>query len=359
MLEGSDTPFGDHTWSFHDTDLSREDHDWVAPLVAHRWSGQSVRFKAFERHLSSGYACLTSRSVQEALSRLPNLTLRSGARVRSVAANHVLLEDGTRLDAACIIDARGYTPSPALVLGHQKFLGLEVETAEPHGLANPVIMDASVDQNDGYRFVYLLPFSPRRLLIEDTRYSDSHTLDRAQLVEDIMAYARGRGWSVARVLREEQGVLPIALAYDARQFWSERPRDVPQAGMRAALFHPTTGYSLPEAVRVANLVAGAWPVGSRRLAGIIRDYAMRLHRRHRFYRMLNRFLFQGAKPHGRHIVMQRFYTLPQPLIERFYAGRPRLDDVARILVGKPPIPIPDALAVIREAPLLHLKAERS
>jgi lycopene beta-cyclase len=359
MLEASAVPFGEHTWSFHDTDVTPTDQRWLAPLVAHRWSGQSVRFKAFDRHLTSGYACLTSASVGAAMARLKNLTLRANAPAKEVLAGHVTLADGSRIEASCVIDARGFSPSPALVLGHQKFLGLEVETAEPHGIEHPVIMDASVDQQDGYRFVYLLPFSSHRILIEDTRYSDNEGLDRTRLVNGIMAYARGRGWSVAKVLREEQGVLPIALAHDAQRFWNESPRDVPQAGMRAALFHPTTGYSLPDAVRVANLVAGAWPMGSRKLAAAIRSHAMRLHRRQGFYRMLNRFLFQATSPARRHLVMQRFYTLPQPLIERFYAGRPRIDDIARILIGKPPIPIHHALAVIREAPLLSPKAPRS
>src|SRR5690606_21852634 len=125
-----------------------------------------------------------------------------------------------------------------------------------------------------------------------------------------------------------------------------------QAGMRAALFHPTTGYSLPEAVRLANLVAQALPVGSAELADKIREHALRRHREQRFYRLLNRMLFLAAAPNQRHMVLQRFYRLPEPLIERFYAGRTTPADMARILVGKPPVPIHRALACLRESPLL-------
>ena len=39
-----------------------------------------------------------------------------------------------------------------------------------------------------------------------------------------------------------------------------------------------------------------------------------------------------------------FYRLPAPLIARFYAGRPRLSDKARVLSGKPPVPVAQALA---------------
>ena len=353
LVEASDRPFGEHTWSFHDADVTAGDLNWLAPLIAYRWSAQSVRFRDHRRTLTSGYATLTSASVATGIARLANVDLRVNAPVAEMAADRVTLTDGSTIAAACVIDARGYQPSQALALGYQKFVGLEVETTEPHGLVNPVIMDASVDQRDGYRFVYLLPFSPTRVLIEDTRYSDGEALDLQALAADISAYATSQGWSIKSVVREEHGILPIALAHDVDRFWAAAPRDIPQAGMRAALFHPTTGYSLPEAVRVANLVAQSWPVGSAELARRIEAHARLRHRQQRFYRLLNRMLFRAARPDRRHLVLQRFYTLPQGLIERFYAGRTNAGDIARILIGKPPVPILRALACLREAPLLQ------
>ena len=40
--------------------------------------------------------------------------------------------------------------------------------------------------------------------------------------------------------------------------------------------------------------------------------------------------------------------LPEGLIERFYAGRSTLPDKARILMGKPPVPIRRALPCVPE-----------
>jgi lycopene beta-cyclase len=60
-------------------------------------------------------------------------------------------------------------------------------------------------------------------------------------------------------------------------------------------------------------------------------------------------LFRAARPDERARVLQRFYTLPEPLIERFYAGRTTLGDAARILVGKPPVSVTRALGCIFEA----------
>jgi lycopene beta-cyclase len=353
ILEGSATPFGEHTWSFHLEDVTASDLVWLDPLIAHRWAGQEVRFQAFSRHLASGYASLTSQSVAERIAATPAITLFPGSRVASIDAEGATLENGTRLEAHCVIDARGFTPNPNMVLGHQKFVGLEIETEAPHGLIDPVIMDASVDQLDGYRFVYLLPFSPTRILIEDTRYSDGEALDLQALAADVAAYAEAQGWSVKRVVREEHGVLPICLAYDAERFWAAQPADLPLAGMRAGLFHPTTGYSLPEAVRLANLIAEHWPIDSRTLAPLIRTHALERSRQQGFFRLLNRMLFRAAEPTRRHLVLQRFYRLPRPLIERFYAGRTTFWDICRILVGKPPVPVHRALACLTERSVLN------
>jgi lycopene beta-cyclase len=60
--------------------------------------------------------------------------------------------------------------------------------------------------------------------------------------------------------------------------------------------------------------------------------------------MLTRMLFGAARPEERRAVMERFYTLPEGLIERFYAGNPRLADMARVLSGKPPVPVGAAIA---------------
>lgn len=359
MLEAASAPFGEHTWSFHEPDITRSDWSWVGPLVAHRWAGQQVRFRDHARRLSTGYGSLTSQSVAEALSRLPNLTIRTGAPVKGLRPDGVTLASGETIAASCVIDASGHRASPHMLLGFQKFVGLEIETTAPHGIDVPMIMDASVDQKDGYRFVYLLPFSPTRILIEDTRYADGEALDMQALAADISAYADAQGWTIRTVVREEHGVLPIALAFDAQRFWADAPTDIPQAGMRAGLFHPTTGYSLPEAVRVANLVAESWPVGSAELASRIRDHALRRAREQGFYRLLNRMLFRAAVPDRRHLVLQRFYRLPQDLVERFYSGRTHWRDIARILIGKPPVPVSRALPCLFEAPQLNRSTSKT
>ncbi len=352
LLERSERPFGEHTWSFHDTDIGADDWDWITPLVAKRWAKQSVVFPNRQREFACGYASLTSEHVADVLAANPAVTVRTGARVTGLDATGATLESGERVAAHCVIDARGFRRHSALQLGFQKFVGLEVEVASGHGLTAPVIMDATVDQLDGYRFIYLLPFTDQRVLIEDTRYSDGGSLDNARLERDIEAYGTARGWTPWQVVRREAGVLPIALGFDAEAFWRDMPADVPVVGMRAGLFHPTTGYSLGEAVRVANLIAGAWPIASAPLALRIRDHAKARAEAQGFYRLLSRMLFRAAEPEQRRRILSHFYRVGQPRVERFYAGRTTFSDAARIMIGRPPVSVARAMALLSERTFL-------
>ena len=51
---------GNHTWSFHETDLDAADRALVMPLVSWRWPRQSARFPGQDRTLDTGYATVAS-----------------------------------------------------------------------------------------------------------------------------------------------------------------------------------------------------------------------------------------------------------------------------------------------------------
>jgi lycopene beta-cyclase len=333
---------GNHTWSFHDSDLDAAQRAWIAPLVARRWPRYEVVFPDHARTLEGGYASIASNRFADVIESALGPALRLHARIAAVSPTRVELESGEVLDARAVIDGRGMRPSARLALGWQTFLGQEVLLTEPHGLSAPIIMDASVEQQGGYRFVYVLPFDDRRLLIEDTHYVDSAAWEPARLRANIAAYAQARGWRIDEVAREEEGRLPIVLAGDFHDYWKDLAGQ-PSVGLRAGLFHSTTGYSLPHAVRLAERIAGMRDIDAPGLFATIRDEASREWRRQRFFRLLNRMLFLAGSPDRRWRVMQRFYRLPAPLIAHFYAGRLSMRDKARLLSGKPPVPVGQAL----------------
>lgn len=342
---------GNHTWSFHDADLTAAQLHWIAPLVAHRWPGYDVLFPEHARALQGAYASIAAPDFARVIEAALGPSVRTGVRIDAVTPTSVRLQDGATLHAHAVIDGRGPSASPHLALGYQTFLGQEVRLHAPHGLTQPVIMDASVAQQGGYRFVYLLPFGPDRVLIEDTHYVDSAEWDPERLRANIAAYAAARGWQIRDVLREEQGSLPIVLAGDFERFWDALDGQ-PTVGLRAGLFHQTTGYSLPVAVRLAERIAALPDLGTPRSAqslfAAIRHAARTEWQRQGFFRMLNRMLFMAGSADHRWRVMQRFYRLGAPLIARFYAGRLTWRDKARLLTGKPPVPVLEAFVAVRK-----------
>ena len=347
IVESADRLGGMHTWSFFETDLTPAQHAWIAPLIVHRWPGYLVRFPAFDRRLSTGYCSVTSERFAAVIGAALPGRVRLGRAVETVERTAAVLTDGSRLDAPIVIDGRGPTLAPDLALGFQKFVGMEVRLETAHGLTEPIIMDATVDQTGGYRFLYVLPLAADTLLVEDTRYTDGAELDRETFRQGVYDYVHAQGWRIVNVLREEEGVLPVALDGDITAHL-DRMGPAVLSGLRAGLFHPTTGYSLPDAVRFADRVAREFVAGGGEAADDLRRHALGVWGARGFYRLLDRMLFRAARPEQRYKVLERFYRLPQPLIERFYAAGSSLADKARILAGKPPVPMGAALACLVE-----------
>lgn len=347
VVEAGETFGGNHTWSCFLSDLPEGGADLVRQLVAHRWSGHEVRFPGHARQLSGAYQSATSARLHSALcAALPPERRITKAAVAELSRDGARLADGRVLRAAAVIDARGQVDAARLDLGFQKFVGLELELEAPHGLGAPVIMDATVDQLGGYRFVYVLPFTPTTLLVEDTCYADGPSIDEAAMAGQVAEYVQARGWVVRRIIRRETGVLPIAIGGDIRAHLAQFPPGVAPVGLGAGLFHPVTGYSLPDAARLALHLAHLPVIQGDAVDRAARQFAVQTWEARGFYRMLNKMLFRAAVPDERWRVLARFYRLDEGLIRRFYGANCHWRDRLRILSGRPPVPLGRAVRAI-------------
>lgn len=349
IIEEGDGFGGNHVWSFFDGDVEGRDRWLIEPLAGRRWSDHEVRFPHRRRTLGFGYNSVRSADLDERMrSALAPDRYRLRSRIAEVGPDHVVLSSGERYSAAAVIDARGAGPLPGLDLAWQKFVGLTCRFEAPHGVERPVIMDACVEQDDGYRFVYSLPFSATQMLVEDTYYSTSPVLDVPLVRCRVGSHLRRRGLEPAEILAQEAGVLPILLGGRLEDLWSALDPPVARLGLRGGFFHPTTGYSLPDAVRNAVLLAEQPEMTSGALHALFRRRAETLWNQRRFYQRLNRMLFRAAEPKQRYRVLEHFYRLPEPSIARFYAGRLTALDKLRILSGRPPVPVGRAMTAMRE-----------
>ncbi len=328
---------GNHTWSFHPSDVPAPSLEYVGDLVAHQWPGYEVRFPGLSRRLAHPYRTVTASRVdavvRRSLDRAPHCELRLGVGADDVEADAVHLSNGETLAGRMVIDARGPERHAAgRGFGYQKFVGIEIRLDAPGGPESPIVMDGTVEQVDGFRFMYALPFEPDRLLLEDTYFSDSPDLDRERIRQRVKVYLERSGWARSgwRMEREEHGVLPLPLGA-APSPQADRPL---VAGYAGGWFHPTTAYSFPLAVRLAEHISTRPldAVFDRAWEGLVSQ----LRSQRAYCVWLNRLLFLGVSPEQRWRVLARFYRLPEATIRRFYALQLTPVDRSRILIGRPP-----------------------
>ena len=336
LLERNDGLGGNHTWCIHDNDIPSDTLPWVTPLLAYRWDGHRILFPDVEHVLDEPYSGVSSERLGEvvgkAMANGSGCEIRLGAEAEDVGAECVRLSTGEALRGKAVIDARGgVRPSGRARAGYQKFFGMEVDLVAPHGMELPIIMDARLDQSEGYRFMYVLPTGDRRLLLEDTYFNEDASLDPDRLEHEIRKYAAARDWTISRVVRTEQGILPMP--------WSERIEPPANggplgAGYRGGWYHPGTGYSFPIALRLAEFVAGRGP------EVLFGDELRRFAREHRrqawFPRFLNRLLFRWYPPSNRRYIFERVYRMPAATVRNFYALDLNAKERLRFLTGRPP-----------------------
>ena len=354
---------GNHTWCCHRTDLALPGQDvtsmlaWFLPLVDVRWPHHRVRFPGFDRVLDGEYLCLRSatlgKTAHASLVR-PGCAIFCGQAVASLDRHHVRLTSGKRISAHLVLDARGGVgmADPGCA-GFQKFVGWEIELSRPSPALDsmPTLMDGAVQQTDGFRFVYTLPFSRTRVLVEDTYFSRGSDLDVNRIRQRLHAYITTRGMGDFQRVREESGVLPMPWEPTRRD-----SEDVATVGYRGGFFHPATGYSLGRAVVVAHRIAGlansapasAWSTSTRDLLQTMRSA---WSTDDDFARWLNWLAFRVVPPSWlRSAVYSPVYRLPPTTLERFYAGQTELSD--RIALSLAPAHIPFFRPNAKHLPLL-------
>lgn len=357
IIEASGRMGGDHTWSFNRSDIRDDLHNFIAPFIAKSWPRYDVKFPGRDRTLDIPYCTGNSDTLRNCVQPFIDngrLTVHLNTAVTALTSTTVTLETGEVLKTPWVLDARGFEPRDDVFLGYQKFVGRTIKTKTPHGLERPIIMDATVPQLGGYRFVYCLPFSDHEILVEDTYYTDGKDLSENAVAARVDDYINAKGWGDHELIRQEKGVLPITLAFDGARFetFSNAAGRATPLGIRAGYYHAVTGYSFPQAMKSAWLIGEKIHEANGALHLAIEEmdqHEFDHYAEEKFLRLLNRMLFRAAKPQERYKVLERFYGLREGLIKRFYAeGLTKLDKL-RILSGKPPVPIHKALANFDES----------
>jgi lycopene beta-cyclase len=106
---------------------------------------------------------------------------------------------------------------------------------------------------------------------------------------------------------------------------------VAKLGLRGGFFHPTTGYTLPDAVRTALMLTQQRDFTGAGLHDLFEQEAGALWRKREAYRAFNSALFRASTTE-RLAMFDDFYALDPALISRFHNGG--LGMLDRMKLGK-------------------------
>ena len=180
----------DRTWSYWHTATHR-----YSGLERKRWNAWRLSFKGSSAEHQGTHAYCTIDAdafydfavAQIALAR--HVQLRMGAAVGDVINGDtplVVLKDGSQLTAGWIMDGRpNPLPQPSSLCQH--FEGWEIETTTDCFDDKAVELMNFQPAKNGLHFLYVLPYGPRRALVESTWMSAySHQPDYTTELQDYL-----------------------------------------------------------------------------------------------------------------------------------------------------------------------------
>jgi lycopene beta-cyclase len=140
-------------------------------------------------------------------------------------------------------------------------LGWEIETEQDTfdpGIAT--LFDFRTPQKETMRFMYILPFSPRRALVEYTLFS-ANLLDAAEYEHELRSYIQSvQKVTEYRVEAVERGIIPMS----DQPFPRRAGKRILNIGTKGGRVKPSTGYSFLRSQRdteaiVASLINSGHP----------------------------------------------------------------------------------------------------
>ena len=212
----------DHIWGF-----------WAMPWLDHV---TSVTRKTWHNWRIIGPDLMLNLSSEThpycALSRHEWLThCRQQAKDAGVSIVHSL----DHLNPRQILDSRPPKSPPGALLQH--FLGYEITSS--YDVFNPdtaILMDFRCDQSRGVHFIYYLPFTQRRALVESTLFSPS-LVSEDFYDKAIKHYlANHLGCTDYTIERRERGVIPMASL-------QQHDSDLTGIGANGGAIRPSSGYA--------------------------------------------------------------------------------------------------------------------
>ena len=270
LIEPEAKAQNDRTWSFWTDEPGIFDS-----IVAHEWRKIAFRSPSFERVFDLGryrYKTINGldyyRFVQQALADKPNFSVLRGTveQLDNTPTGVRATTAAGTFTARYGFDSR--PPNLAQLKQPQKhryllqhFVGWEIETeTDVFDPTTVEFMDFRGPQQQQARFMYVLPYSPRKALVEYTLFSET-ALPKTEYEAAIREYlATTLGLKSYRITAEEVGAIPMT----DHPLPARAGRHIINLGTRGGRAKPSTGYAFKRIQQhsmrlVAALAATAHP----------------------------------------------------------------------------------------------------
>jgi len=247
IIEQRKSYSNDRTWCFWNIANPK-----YQSLANHAWS----TFEVVNNKHSSEFDCSqhqylmleSHRFYEDALTKIgsnSNIQLMLGEELLSIPVKtehgwHIKTAN-FELTAKLVVDTR-----PPKNISHtdsvlwQSFVGYEIETKVDYFSPEKLIlMDFDHTFKQGLAFIYILPTTKNKALIEYTVFSEN-LMTQQQLIESLKKYiAQNIDGSLYKIVRVEHGVLPMGNKLEARN----KDPSYLFAGLFAGAARPSSGYA--------------------------------------------------------------------------------------------------------------------
>ena len=132
----------------------------------------------------------------------------------------------------------------------QHFIGWTIETKSESFDDNKItFMDFSVDQKDEIRFMYILPFSKNKALVEYTLFSKELIADD-EYEKEIKSYLKENNIQGYTIKEKEKGMIPMT----CYPFFENNTDTYFQIGTAGGWSKPSTGYTIKNSIKKIDVI---------------------------------------------------------------------------------------------------------
>lgn len=237
----------DRTWCFWEKQQGP-----LEAIVHHRWEHGLFKSPSFTQDLYlNPYTYKMIRGIDFYNHILPQLQANPQFDFLNTKVNSIETQDtqtaihtnegtvvGTQVFSS-IYQPKWITKQQKYPLLQQHFVGWIVETENPCFTPEQLtFMDFDIPNSDATRFMYVLPFTTNKALLEDTFFS-ANLLPKATYEKALRAYLEKMGAGSFRILETEQGSIPMT----AYPFHKHNTSSLLHIGTAGGWTKASTGYT--------------------------------------------------------------------------------------------------------------------